>query len=626
MKKLLLIFLLLAAMPAVASTWYVNATGGTRYDATDAPTGLCDGTSSSAPVGTTPNQHCAFNDIRFLWADGAYVTSTSAGYPKWGWVGAGGDTYIIDSCIQYSAPFTPIPGSSGSCRIGYSGGSSTNYYLGIAGNPPASGAPPFLSGTSGAHTTIIGANFVSCTFSCPDGTQKVLINGGYGAGDVFGLNGSQYVDMIGLDISDLAQCGLAGIANGCDRGSPVYDDYASEGVTSSIGTGNVTLTDIRIHGLGADGWHGPIGGNVTFNRVYVGFNGNGGLNLDNGSGTGSSGGMFTINNSIIEWSGCIEEYPVVDAIPALKCFDQSSGGYGDAIGTPTNDGASFTIYKTIVRYSTQDGIDLLHSLNGTILVSQSQVYGNEGQPIKLGATSSSIVHSNFIVDNCYRLTAGFDFPGAPVGFNQYLGGGYTCRAGGDVFAISWGDSSNVEEFDNNTVIAGGATLLDITCAIVDCSTGVKTLRNNIFIGYAVAEYNAQQKPGTFCYSSCNGKANLTNGTMWTARSNNIYYNFRACPVTTFANEYCIDPVLTTELQTATPLANVDFNFWNFNPVLLTGSPAIHAGIYTPDVTTDFNGNPFANPPSMGSLEFQGTTLPTVVFSGSMVLSGGVVIQ
>jgi hypothetical protein len=622
-----LLALLLFATPSFAATWYVNAAGGTRYDATDVPLGLCDGTTAAAPVGTIPNQHCAFNDVRFLWADGTYNTNPTAGAPKWGWVGAGGDTYIIDSCIQYSAPKVPTPGTSGSCRIGYSGqtGTSADYYLAIAGDNGSSGAPPPPAGTSGAHTTIIGAAFVGCGMSCPSGTTKTLINGGYGAGAVFSMSGAQYVDVIGLDIDDHAQCGLAGVANGCDRGSPVFDDYAANGISSNTGTSNVTLTDVNIHGLGEDGWHGPIGGNVTFNRVYVGFNTNGGVDLDNGSGIGSTGGMFTINNSTVEWNGCIEEYPIVDLIPAFQCFDQSSGGYGDAIGTPTNDGASFTIYKSIVRYNTQDAIDLLHSFGGTITVSQTKVYGNEGQLIKLGATSSSIVHSNYFVGNCYRLTAGFDFPGAPVGFNAHLGGGYTCRAGGDMIAISWGGASNVMEFDNNTVIAGGATLLDITCSIVDCTLGKKTLRNNLFIGYAVAEYNTAQKPGTFCYSDCNGSGHVSNNSMWTARSNNIFYNFRACP-TLSTNEVCTNPVITTQIQTTTPVANVDFNFSAFNPVLPTGSPSIHAGIYNPDVTTDFAGNPFANPPSLGALEYQPPATPSAIFNGAVILGGNLVIQ
>jgi len=62
-------------------------------------------------------------------------------------------------------------------------------------------------------------------------------------------------------------------------------------------------------------------------------------------------------------------------------------------------------------------------------------------------------------------------------------------------------------------------------------------------------------------------------------------------------------MLTAELSTAAPLNNEDFQFSAFNFPLLTGSPAIHTGIPISGLTTDFNGNPFANPPSMGALEF-----------------------
>ena len=484
----------------------------------------------------------------------------------------------------------------------------------------ASAMPPIPSGTAAAHTVIVSGNYADCMFSCPAGTPKLEVHGGYAAWQVFTVYGSQYVDIIGFDITDHAACGLQGSQNQCQRDFPV-DDYATSGISSDTTTANITVTDTDIHGLGSDGWRGPIGGNVTFNRVYIGFNTSAGIDLDNSSGVGSTGGLFTLNQTTIEFSGCIEQYPIVNAIPALNCFDQSSAGYGDAIGTPSNDGASFLIDQSIIRYNTQDGIDLLHSFGGTILVERSQVYGNEGQSIKVGATSSSIVHDNLIVNNCYRLTAGSNFPGAPTGFNANLGN--TCRANGDIFAVSWGGASNVMQFDHNTVIAGGATLFDISCSISDCSSGTKTLRDNIFIGYAVSGYNANQLPGTFCYNSCNNTPNPTSDSMWTARSNNTYYNYRNCPAGTFANEVCTNPVLTTQLSIAAPLANENFNFGAFNPLLPVGSPSIGAGIAITGLTTDFNNNPWNSPPSNGAYEFVDPPPTKLATSGSIVFSGSV---
>lgn len=617
MKKIFLFLLLISPLSLHATTWYIRADGGNRYT-TNVTTGQCDGKSDVAYPGTGVNQPCAFNDIRYLWADGTY--NATGEFPEWGWVIAGGDKVVVRSCIQYSAPTTPIPGSSGSCRTGASGPNSTDWFLGKAGDMGASAMPSIPSGTAGAHTVIVSGNYADCMFSCPAGTQKFEVHGGYAAWQVFTVYGSQYVDIIGFDITDHAACGLQGSQNQCQRDFPV-DDYATSGISSDTTTSNITVTDTDIHGLGSDGWRGPIGGNVTLTRTYVGYNTSAGIDLDNSSGIGSTGGTFTLDHTIVEWNGCVQQYPIVNTISALNCFDQSSAGYGDAIGTPSNDGASFIVDHSIVRYNTSDGIDLLHSFGGTILVNQSQIYGNEGQSIKLGATSSSIVHNNLVVNNCNRLAAGSNFPGAPVGFNNNLGN--TCRASGDVFALSWGSSDRVEEFDNNTVIAGGATLFDINCSVADCSSGTKTLRNNVFIGYAVTGYNAEQLPGTFCYSDCNGTPNPSNESMWTARSNNTYYSFRSCPVSIFANETCTNPDLTTILSIAAPLANEAFDYSAFNMMLPSGSASIGAGVMIPGLTVDYAGNPRPNPPSIGAYEFGLPPTAPITFTGKIVISGKV---
>jgi hypothetical protein len=624
MKRILFLLLMLIPCPSFATTWYIRADGGTRYSSAET-SGQCNGQydrSYADTGGTGVNQDCAFNDVRYLWADGSY--NATGAFPGWGWVIAGGDKVVVRSCIQYSAPHTPISGSSGSCRIGYSGPNANDYFLGKAGEPQGSGMPAIPSGTLSAHTIIVGNNYEGCLSSCPTGTVKTEVYGGFSVGAIFNVKGSQYVDIAGFEVDDHAACGTTGTQNACKRDYPV-DDYGSIGIASNTGTANVAVTDVDIHGLAADGWRGPIGGDVTLTRVYIGYNTSAGIDLDDTSGIGSAGGIFTLDHVTIEWSGCVQQYPIVDTVSALNCFDQSSGGYGDAIGTPNNDGASFVIRQSTIRYNTQDGVDLLHSFGGTILVERSQIYGNEGQSIKLGATSGSVVHSNLIVNNCNVLAAGYDFPGAPAGFNSNLGN--TCRAYGDVFALSWGGTGSFEEFDNNTVIAGGATLFDISCSVGDCSNGTKTLRNNVFIGYAVSGYNANQMPGTFCYSDCNNTTNLSNSSMWTARSNNVYYNFRSCPVATFPYEACVDPGLTTILSIAAPLANEAFQYSAFNLPLAAGSTSIGAGTAIPGLTADFAGNSWKSPPSIGAYEFDSSPVsPPTQFSGQIHFSGSIQIH
>ena len=100
-------------------TWYVNGVGGTRFSVNQT-TGQCDGLSPNAYPGSGTNQHCAFNDIRYLWTDGTYTTDTNVGAPAWGWIGSSGDTYLVDCS------------GKASCRIGQSGPNSGDGF-GLAG-------------------------------------------------------------------------------------------------------------------------------------------------------------------------------------------------------------------------------------------------------------------------------------------------------------------------------------------------------------------------------------------------------------------------------------------------------------------------------------------------------------
>jgi hypothetical protein len=112
------------------TTWYVRADGG--------PRSICDGKADTAPVGTAP-QHCAFNDVRYLWTDGSYATD-GATFPKWGWVGTGGDTYII---------------RGGPWRVGQSGPNPADGF-GLFGDPFGAGAPPPPSGTAALPVSGVG--------------------------------------------------------------------------------------------------------------------------------------------------------------------------------------------------------------------------------------------------------------------------------------------------------------------------------------------------------------------------------------------------------------------------------------------------------------------------------------
>src|SRR5580704_10843318 len=90
---LIMACILCCTFPVFATTWYVRPDGGTRYS-TNQTNGQCNGRANLPFPGHGVNQPCAFGDVRYLWADGSYVSGSI--FPGWGWVGAGGDTYIVD--------------------------------------------------------------------------------------------------------------------------------------------------------------------------------------------------------------------------------------------------------------------------------------------------------------------------------------------------------------------------------------------------------------------------------------------------------------------------------------------------------------------------------------------------
>jgi hypothetical protein len=164
-------------------------------------------------------------------------------------------------------------------------------------------------------------------------------------------------------------------------------------------------------------------------------------------------------------------------------------------------------------------------------------------------------------------------------------------------AIAWGSSDTVMHFDFNTYIGYSATTMDILCSASDCSSGTKTLRNNIFIGYPRDGYDGNQKPGMIYYPTG------LSDSFWTARSNNIFFNMRNCPAITSSNENCNNPLLTSVPPFDAPLTSESpFDMENLDFHLLLGSPARNAGILVDAVTGDFSGSQRANPPNLGAYE------------------------
>jgi hypothetical protein len=408
MKKFFLSLLLVTtSLAAHATSWFVRNDGGTRYSA-DVTTGQCNGqvdASYASTGGTGVNQPCAYGDARYLWAEGVYTTGAA---PGWGWVIAGGDIVTI---------------RGGSWRVGYSGPNSGDYNLAIAGNPGGSGMPPPPNGTAGAHTIIRGENFASCT-----GNVKTQLHGGYGTGSVIGTNGTNYVDYACLDITDYSTCGRSGSVNNCATSYPL-DDYANNGITFSRTTTNTTFTDVKVHGIAANGLYAPTGDGVVLRRVEVSGNATGGWNADDGTaGTGS----LLMDHFTVAWSGCQEQYPIVDTLPYINCTDDTSGGYGDGWGSTTlasSPGWGITCDHCDFHYNTQDGFDALHvsGAGSSVTVTNGLFYGNMGNQVKVGGSAPTL-RNNLIYGNANAMR--FPIPGTPAGIS----------------ITSWSITSNVASF------------------------------------------------------------------------------------------------------------------------------------------------------------------------------------
>lgn len=571
------------------TTWYVRSDGGTRYSS-NVTAGQCDGkadVSYASTGGTGVNQHCAFNDVRYLWADGSWTNDPSVGAPAWGWIGSGGDTYIIRGSIADGV----------SWRVGYSGPNNGDYYLALAGDPYTSGAPPALSGTPGQHTRILGGNYASCHAA----SAKTQLHGGYGASWVFQMAGTSYVDVACLDITDFSSCGVSGQTNTCSSQMPFTQDYAKVGVSWDNRSTHDTLTDVHIHGMASAGMFGPTGDGVVMSYIDAIGNASSGWNADPGNGTTGSGNLL-VQHFNISWNGCAEEYPIKDALPYQDCTDDNGGGYGDGFGTTTvssNPAWTATFDQGIASYNTQDGLDALHltGAGSSMTITRTLAYGNMGQQIKVGGASGTAAN-DVIVTNCNAMRQAI--PGTPSGYNSRLSD--FCRAADTGVLLTVGKGTTLK-FDDNTVYSASATGIEVECdghAGPCDSTSLIDFRNNIFVGFlnSVANgYSGQAPSGDYSnpiYVGASPNPFTNPGSLYTS---NLTYHGKSnwtCPATGEMNAICADPKLTDESWHM-------YDYGNMAPGY-SWSPVVGAGAVLPGISSDYAGQSRGNPPTIGAYE------------------------
>lgn len=595
----------LHAMFFTPQTWYVNGSGDTRFS-TNVPTGHCNGTNpqsyaAAGGTGTQTNLNCAFKDIRSFWTDGTF-TNTTSNFPAWGYIGNGGDTYLVDC-------------SGGAlCRIGQNGPNSGDWY-GLAGDPYDAGAPAPPAGTSGNHTKILGiCTQISCNL-----TNLTQIQGGYAVNSAFSFTGTSFVDVQGFDITDHTNCQRASSnANFCNSSFPL-DDYVKNGISLNNTTHDVTFTDLNIHGAAVACMSGAPGGNMTLLRVVMTGCPSSGWNMDDG--TAQTGfGSLLISNSVLYGAGCAEEYPITGAVTMPwgtmggmdNCSSQSSGGgYGDCIGTTTTTSPSpwgIDLEHNTIAACTQDGPDLLHVVGpgNSVKMNGNLFYGSMGQQAKIGAPQTTFTN-NLINGNCNAMNQTSPAPlGMLTGYNT--NSGFTadlCRAGGSTVAVAVSDAGPAV-IAGNTIIAANYIGYEIDDPVgATCTSAcVIKFQDNVNIGY----------PNSLGDPPGNGNNTtpvfLVTGTSVFSNAGSLYDHnasftgSQPCPNTAFGetNALCTTPGLVDQSFHQT-------EYGNMAPASGSSS-VVGAGIALAVLTLDNAGVTRPNPPSMGALEFAGGT-PTV---------------
>ena len=584
---------------STGTTYYVRPDGGTRYS-TNMTSGQCDGLGDSAYSGVGVNQHCAFSSPHFLWQDGFYPQNPSdpavaASFPSWGWIGQGGDTYLIRGSI----------GTGISYRIGWPNASASqnpgsNINYGIPGDPYGSGIPEPPSGTAAQPTRILGENYANCSSQ----SARTQLHAGFGVSTLLDLRSTSHVDVECLDMTDFADCILNGSVNTCNKNPGTLSDYADTAISWNNQGTYITLNNIRIHGFSASGMSGSPGNGVAINNIALIGNASSGWNMDGNDGT-TGNGTLAVTNFQVSWNGCSEEYPIVDALPYDNCTDDNSGGYGDGIGTatvPSTPAWNITFSNGTVNYNTQDGLDFLHVNGPGSSVTETGIlaYGNMGNQLKTG-TGLATVQNDIINGNCEAMAHAI--PGTPSDYNAQLSD--FCRAEGAALALNVGNGVALT-VENNTLYSDDATGYQITCdtSYGQCNnTAIFKFNNNIFVGFLnnVADGFPSTWPVTNNYSnpiydqSDNGNWSL--GDAGSQYTNNLTYHASSnwtCPGPSELHALCgVDPQLTDETWHI-------YGYPNVQP--LSGSPVLGAGVDIPGLTLDFAGNTISSTPSIGAYQ------------------------
>jgi hypothetical protein len=393
-----------------------------------------------------------------------------------------------DPRCAWSHPFFALP-RGGPPRI--AGGDTLHvgpgeYRIGL-GAPGATGCSeafpwdctlaPVPSGTASQPTRILGTDARGRCTARPQwwGAER--------AAQVLDLSGSEHVEVACLELTDHAGCvenhchggACAGEVARCERDRFPYGDWAGTGLKAH-GASDITLRDVDIHGLALRGIHAGRLRDWHLQRVRLAGNGWSGWDGDIGADGGNTGSL-RFDDVEIAWNGCAERYPSREI---FGCWGQSSGGYGDGLGTGATGGA-WRFHRANVHDNASDGLDLLYLLpSGSVEVSDSRFGGNGGNQFKASHRASFL--RNVVEADCSA-------PG-----QRGVARADLCRAGGDAIVVK--PEAGTVRIEGNRVAGEGDCLVVIEGGAARSSAAVL---DNRFEGRPLWADPARQACGVYAH-------------------------------------------------------------------------------------------------------------------------------
>lgn len=346
------------------------------------------------------------------------------------------------------------------------------------------------------------------------------------------LEGSSNVEIGNLEITDRSDCVYDhSVASArCKTSSAPYGQWGRVGIYARASS-NVYLHDLNIHGMAHMGINAGGLSNWTLERVKINKNGKAGWDANVGESISNNSGKITLRDVEIAWNGCGERWQT-GAIWA--CWAQSTGGYGDGLGTYYT-GGQWLIEDSFIHHNTSDGLDLRY-MDGkdgtTVTIRRVHAVGNAGNQIKL--RGNGIVENSVIIGNCTYWSG-----------KHYMRSTDNCRASGNSLQLILTPSDKVT-VRHNTITGQGGVL--VSAHEGDSASNIY-LQNNVLVGFPRWDDSSTQT-SAFYQASKSPRVSWSGNLLWKVKGN-------ACP----SGSVCgVHPKLA------------DMNLHSFDATPLLGSP------------------------------------------------------